>query len=58
MQGMSVLRSFYWGQRGARENYALQISNIVQAAHKALGDAPVFVGECGVPMDMKLVSLP
>lgn len=51
-QGMFPLKTFYWGQRGARENYALQIGNIVREAHKNLGELPVVIGECGVPMDM------
>jgi hypothetical protein len=53
---MSLLKAFYWGQRGARENYALQIRNIVEAGYKSLGDVPIIIGECGVPIDMKFVS--
>lgn len=44
----------HWGQSGARENYSLQIRNVVEAAHKSLkNERPVFLGECGIPMDMK-----
>ena len=44
----------YWGQSGARENYSLQIKNIVEAGYESLRNGrPVFLGECGVPMDMK-----
>lgn len=50
---MFPLRAFYWGQTGARDNYSRQIGCIVQAAHKNLGDVPVLLGECGVPMDVK-----
>lgn len=53
---MFPLKAFYWGQRGARDNYSLQIGNIAAAAHKALADVPVIIGECGVPMDLKCVS--
>ena len=56
-QGMFPLQAFYWGQRGARDNYSLQIGNIAAAAHKALPDVPVIIGECGVPMDLKYVSV-
>jgi hypothetical protein len=55
VQGMFPLKAFYWGQRGARENYSLQISNIANEAYRALGEKPVVIGECGIPMDMKYV---
>jgi hypothetical protein len=54
---MFPIKAFYWGQRGARENYSLQIRNIVEATYRSLGEIPVIIGECGVPMDMKLVYL-
>lgn len=57
MQGMFPLKAFYWGQRGARDNYSLQIKNIIDKAHKSLGDVPILIGECGIPMDMKYVLL-
>ena len=52
-QGMFPLKAFYWGQRGARENFSLQIRNIAQKGYEALGEVPIIIGECGVPMDMK-----
>jgi hypothetical protein len=52
-KGMFPLKTFYWGQKGARNNYALQIRNIVEAAYRTLGEIPIILGECGVPMDMK-----
>lgn len=52
---MFPLNAFYWGHRSVRDNYALQISNIANAGHEALGEVPVIIGECGVPMDMKFV---
>lgn len=55
LQGMFPLKTFYWGQKGARDNYSLQIQNIIDAGHKALGEMPTLIGECGVPMDMKYV---
>ncbi|EJD01855.1 glycoside hydrolase family 5 protein [Fomitiporia mediterranea MF3/22] len=51
-RGMFPLKAFYWGQAGARENFSLQIRNIAEASYKALGEVPVIIGECGVPMDM------
>lgn len=53
MQGMFPLKAFYWGHRGARENFKLQIRNIVEKGYEALGEKPVVIGECGIPMDMK-----
>ncbi|KAJ6588126.1 glycoside hydrolase family 5 protein [Mycena capillaripes] len=51
-RGMFPLKAFYWGQKGARDNFSLQIRNIVEGGYKALGEKPVLIGECGVPMDM------
>ncbi|TDL16620.1 glycoside hydrolase family 5 protein [Rickenella mellea] len=51
-RGLFFLKAFYWGQRGARNNFSLQIRNIVQESYEKLGEVPVMVGECGVPMDM------
>ncbi|KAG7096066.1 hypothetical protein E1B28_006746 [Marasmius oreades] len=55
-RGMFPLLTFYWGHKGARENYAHQISTIVYHGHKHLGEIPIVIGECGVPMDMKSVA--
>ena len=52
-QGMFPLKAFYWGQKGVRDNFALQIRNIVEAGYESLGEKPVIIGECGIPMDMK-----
>ncbi|KAI6015142.1 glycoside hydrolase family 5 protein [Pisolithus orientalis] len=51
-RGMFPLQAFYWGQLGVRENYSRQIRNIVDSARKVLGEVPVLIGECGIPMDM------
>ncbi|KAG8708128.1 hypothetical protein FRC09_001422 [Ceratobasidium sp. 395] len=52
-RGMFVLRALYWGHQAARDNYTLQIRNIVQAAYDSLKSSrPVIIGECGIPMDM------
>lgn len=51
-QGANPLKTFHWGQKGARDNFATQIGTIVQAAYRSLGERPVIIGECGVPMDM------
>ncbi|KAH9934532.1 glycoside hydrolase family 5 protein [Epithele typhae] len=51
-RGMFPLKGFYWGQKGARDNFSLQIRNIVEAGYQALGETPIIIGECGIPMDM------
>ncbi|KAF9554990.1 cytoplasmic protein [Agrocybe pediades] len=51
-RGMFPLKAFYWGQKGARENFSIQIRNIVEHGYKSLGENPVLIGECGIPMDM------
>ncbi|PPQ89778.1 hypothetical protein CVT25_008064 [Psilocybe cyanescens] len=51
-EGMFPLKAFYWGQKGTRENFALQIRNIVENGYGSLGETPVLIGECGIPMDM------
>ena len=56
-QGMFLPKALYWGHSGARENFALRIRNIVEAGYRSLGECPVIIGECGIPMDMKLVAL-
>lgn len=50
---MFPLKAFYWGQKGARENFTLQIRNIIENGYKSLGEIPIIIGECGIPMDMK-----
>jgi len=55
IQGMFPLKAFYWGHKGARDNYSLQIRTLVEEAYKSIGEKPVLLGECGVPMDMKHV---
>lgn len=57
VQGMFPLRAFYWGQKGARDNFSVQIRNIVEEGYKSLGEKPVIIGECGVPMDLKWVAI-
>ena len=52
---MFFLKAFYWGQKGARDNYSLQLQNIVEHGYNSLGETPVIIGECGIPMDLKLV---
>ena len=54
---MGVHRALYWGQGAARENYQLQLRNIVEEGYKSLGERPVLLGECGIPMDMKYARL-
>ncbi|KAK2465756.1 hypothetical protein APHAL10511_002300 [Amanita phalloides] len=51
-RGMFPLQAFYWGHKGARDNFSLQIGKIVEEGYKSLGETPVLIGECGVPMDI------
>ncbi|KAF8802051.1 glycoside hydrolase family 5 protein [Phlegmacium glaucopus] len=51
-KGMFILKTFYWGQKGARDNFTLQIQNIVEHGYKSLDEMPIVIGECGVPMDL------
>ncbi|KZT26027.1 glycoside hydrolase family 5 protein [Neolentinus lepideus HHB14362 ss-1] len=51
-RGMFPLKAFYWGHKGARDNFFVQIKNIVEAGYKSLGEKPVVIGECGIPMDL------
>jgi hypothetical protein len=51
-RGMFLPRALYWGHAAARKNYKLQLGNIIQEAYQSLGERPVFIGECGIPMDM------
>ncbi|KAI0922589.1 hypothetical protein AcV5_009520 [Taiwanofungus camphoratus] len=51
-RGMFPLKAFYWGHQGARDNFALQIRNLVEAGYRSLGERPVVIGECGIPMDL------
>ncbi|OBZ77054.1 hypothetical protein A0H81_02987 [Grifola frondosa] len=51
-RGMFPLKAFYWGQQGARDNFSLQIRNLVEAGYRSLGEKPIIIGECGIPMDM------
>ncbi|VDB96739.1 unnamed protein product [Peniophora sp. CBMAI 1063] len=51
-RGMFLPKALYWGQIGARDNVSLQIRNIVEEGYKSLGERPVVIGECGLPMDM------
>jgi hypothetical protein len=55
-RGMFPLKAFYWGHKGARDNYSVQIATLVERAAKSLGQTPVLFGECGIPFDMKWVS--
>ncbi|KZV86991.1 cytoplasmic protein [Exidia glandulosa HHB12029] len=51
-KGMFLPKTFYWGHGGARNNYSLQIRNIVEAGYRSLPEKPVCIGECGIPFDM------
>ncbi len=49
---MNPIKTFHWGQKGARDNFATQIRSLVEAGYRSIGERPVLIGECGVPMDM------
>ncbi|KAI0073547.1 glycoside hydrolase [Panus rudis PR-1116 ss-1] len=51
-RGMFLPKALYWGHIGARDNFSLQMRNIVEAGYRSLGERPVLIGECGIPMDM------
>ncbi|KAI0245249.1 glycoside hydrolase family 5 protein, partial [Lactifluus subvellereus] len=51
-QGVNPLKTFHWGHKGARDNFSAQIRSLVEAGYRSLGERPVLIGECGVPMDM------
>ncbi|TFK69843.1 glycoside hydrolase [Pluteus cervinus] len=51
-RGTFLPKTLYWGQQGARDNYSLQIRNIVEGGYRSLGETPVVIGEIGIPMDM------
>lgn len=51
-QGVNPLKTFHWGHKGAQDNFATQIRTLVEAGYRSLGERPVLLGECGVPMDM------
>jgi len=51
-RGVNPLKTFHWGHRGARDNFATQIRTLVEAGYRSLGERPVLISECGVPMDM------
>ncbi|KAJ9121910.1 hypothetical protein QFC24_004492 [Naganishia onofrii] len=51
-KGMFFPRAVYFGDAQTKDNYTLQIGNIVRAAHDKLGEVPVVIGETGFPMDM------
>ncbi len=54
---MFLPRALYWGHEAARDNYALQLRNIVHSAYANLGEKPVMIGESGIPMDLKWVDV-
>ena len=53
---MFIGKAIYFGHKAARNNYSLQIGNIVKAARQKLGEVPIVIGETGVPMDLKCVT--
>ncbi|KAL7409574.1 glycoside hydrolase family 5 protein [Mrakia frigida] len=42
----------YFGDSGAKKNYAHQLKNVLDSGYKILGERPQILGELGVPMDL------
>lgn len=56
VQGLSrgkFLPSYLYFGKSVRRNYEVQIRTLVQEAAKQLGEVPVVIGECGIPIDLK-----
>ncbi|KAJ3414951.1 hypothetical protein HDV05_005782 [Chytridiales sp. JEL 0842] len=51
-RGMNVLAATYFGIKGAIQNYSGQVRNIVNIGTKKVGERPILIGECGIPMDI------
>ncbi|KAJ3030404.1 UNVERIFIED_CONTAM: hypothetical protein HDU68_009218 [Siphonaria sp. JEL0065] len=47
----NVLTAMYLGSTGAERNYTNQMRTIMQTGKLKVGDRPVLMGECGIPMD-------
>ncbi|KAI9333829.1 glycoside hydrolase superfamily [Obelidium mucronatum] len=47
----SVFGAMYLGRTGAERNYTNQMRNIMNTGKLKVGDRPVLMGECGIPMD-------
>ncbi|ORY39013.1 glycoside hydrolase [Rhizoclosmatium globosum] len=48
----NVLSAMYFGLAGAEVNYTGQMRNIVETGKRKVGQRPVLMGECGIPMDI------
>ncbi|KAJ3193375.1 hypothetical protein HK101_004929, partial [Irineochytrium annulatum] len=51
-RGKSVLQATYFGIAGAGKNYSGQLRNIVRNGVARIGQRPILLGECGMPMDI------
>ncbi|KAL8276134.1 hypothetical protein RQP46_011465 [Phenoliferia psychrophenolica] len=51
-KGMFILNALYFGRRGLKKNYAVQIRNIINAGYRSIGEVPTVIGETGVPFDL------
>ncbi|KIJ34283.1 glycoside hydrolase family 5 protein [Sphaerobolus stellatus SS14] len=51
-RGLPIPFALYWGHASARNNFSLQIGNLAKESYISLGEKPVIIGECGIPMDM------
>lgn len=49
---MFIAHALYWGRRGVKRNYARQMATLVDEARKRIGEVPIVIGECGIPMDL------
>lgn len=51
-RGKFLLNCLYFG-KSVRNNYELQIRTIKNEAIQKLGEVPIVIGECGIPIDLK-----
>lgn len=51
-RGSFPLGCLYFG-KSVKDNYALQIRTLVQKAREKIGEVPIVIGECGIPIDLK-----
>ena len=48
----TIIEATYFGVAGAKKNYEGQLRNIVRIGRSRVGNRPILIGECGIPMDI------
>ncbi|GJJ07312.1 hypothetical protein Clacol_001513 [Clathrus columnatus] len=51
-RGMFLPLALYWGHSSARDNFSLQLKTLAAKAYASMGENPIVIGECGIPMDI------